>query len=74
MIRCCKSCAKKLESPGPRGDQGYIVTPEGGALNGVCQLCFTQTVTQIWEITPRRPRYARRSGGGERDRAGRRAR
>ena len=65
MTRCCARCARKLE-------EKYIVTDEGGAAAGFCPMCFQQTVTQIYEITPRRVRYARaQTGGGERKRAGR---
>ena len=72
MIRCCESCAKKLENPNGDGSRGYIVTPEGGRCSGFCPLCFSDTVTQRYEITPRRVRYPRsQSGGGERKRAGR---
>lgn len=65
MTRCCADCARKLETH-------YIVTDEGSRVNGFCPICFKQTVTQIYDITPRRTRYARPStGGGERRRAGR---
>ena len=68
MTRCCAKCARKLE-------EKYIVTEEGGAADGFCPMCFTRTVTQIYEITPRRLRYARRAGGGgERNRAGQQSR
>lgn len=72
MTRCCEACARKLETPGADGRQRYIVTPEGGRCRGFCPLCFAETVTQLWEITPRRFRYAGTgAGGGERARAGR---
>lgn len=65
MIRCCVSCARKLE-------QCNIVTDEGNDTRGVCPLCYRETVTHAWEITPRRVRYSRSAGGGgERRRAGR---
>ena len=65
MTRICASCARKLE-------EKYIVTEEGGRADGFCPICFAQTVTQIYELTPRRPRYSRSTGGGgERRRAGR---
>lgn len=65
MIRCCVSCARKLE-------QCNIVTDEGADQRSLCQLCYRETITHAWEITPRRVRYVTRSGGGgERRRAGR---
>ena len=65
MTRLCERCARKLE-------EKYIVTPEGGMLLGVCPLCYRTAPTQIWELTPRRMRYPRSSGGGgERKKAGR---
>lgn len=64
MTRLCEKCARKLE-------EKYIVTPEGGMSLGICPLCYQTAPTQIWDITPRRVRYARSSGGGERKRAGR---
>ena len=65
MTRLCASCARKLE-------EKYIVTEEGGAMRGSCPICFSQTVTFVWEITPRRPRYSRSTGGGgEHSKAGR---
>ena len=67
MTRLCERCARKLEGK-------YIVTPEGGMAVGVCTLCYQTAPTQIWEITPRVTRYVRRSGGGEREKAGRRGR
>ena len=57
MIRCCVSCARKLE-------QCNIVTDEGDDTRGVCPLCYRETVTHAWEITPRRVRYSRSAGGG----------
>ena len=63
MTRLCAKCALKLEDK-------YIVTEEGGRTVGFCPICFRQTVTFVWEITPRRPRYSRSgAGGGERRRA-----
>ena len=67
MTRLCERCARKLEGK-------YIVTPEGGMAVGVCPLCYQTAPTQIWEIAPRVTRYVRRSGGGEREKAGRRGR
>lgn len=57
MTRLCARCARKLEDK-------YIVTEEGGRAASVCLFCFRKTVTFVWEITPRRPRYSRSSGGG----------
>lgn len=67
MTRLCERCARKLEGK-------YIVTPEGGMAVGVCPLCYQTAPTQIWEITHRVTHYVRRSGGGEREKAGRRGR
>jgi hypothetical protein len=53
-------------------EEKYIVTPEGGMTVGTCPLCWQYTATQIYELTTRQPRYTRRSGGGERERARRR--
>lgn len=64
MTRLCERCARKLEGK-------YIVTPEGGMSVSTCPLCYQTGPTQVWELTPRRVRYAARSGGGERNKAGR---
>ena len=64
MIRCCAACARKLE-------QHNIVTDEGAVRAGRCELCFRETDTHAWEVTPRRVRWSRSTGGGgERKRAG----
>lgn len=62
MTRCCTRCAKKLEKK-------YIVEPPDGGRPDVCPLCFQLGDVALREITPRRPRYTRRTGGGEREKA-----
>lgn len=57
-IKCCAACKEKLEllqeEPKP----------------GPCPLCFTTAHLSLYELTRRQVRYSRRSGGGEREKAG----
>lgn len=64
LIRCCAECAKKIE-------QRYIVQAEGSTETGGCPFCYGVKTLGRYEITPRKKRYNRRTGGGERHRAGR---
>lgn len=63
MIRCCTRCAKKLE-------ERYIVETIGGGAADRCPLCFQTGNVALRELTPRKARYTRRTGGGEREKAG----
>lgn len=66
MIRCCEDCARKLA-------EKYILVDEPGRTAGQCPLCWRQGQTALYETSPRRPRRIRRTGGGEREKAGWRA-
>ena len=67
MIRCCLKCARKLE-------EAYILLDYGRTAREHCQLCFQETETRSWDLTPRRKRFVKRSGSGERQRATQRSR
>ena len=56
----------------PEKAEGKPERSEARAAKPECPLCYRETVTHAWEITPRRVRYSRSAGGGgERRRAGR---
>ncbi len=62
MTRLCDKCAKKLEGM-------YCMELIGGRCEGFCPVCWAMTETQNYDIMPRRIRYERRAGGGERQKA-----
>lgn len=63
VITCCRQCAKKLELH-------YIMVDRERMGEARCPMCFQFRPLLRFEITPRKRRFARRSGGGERKRAG----
>ena len=68
-IKCCAECVRKLEA-----NPKQVVLREGDAGIGVCQYDSWRGEQRLMfvDIMPRRVRYVRRSGGGERERAGHR--
>lgn len=64
--RMCAECAGKI------GGGNYVVIEQPGTeTSGICPHCFRMTTVHMCELSPRRQQFARRSGGGERRRAGR---
>lgn len=72
LIKCCAGCKGKLEKvklPG-RQETAYILTElQEEPKSGVCPLCMKPAHLSCYELTRRQVRYARRSGGGEREKA-----
>ena len=72
IVKCCAGCAEKLSKVGPAGRNtpNYILVELGEEPRPtVCPLCFTPAHLSRYELTRRPVRYARRNGGGERERA-----
>ncbi len=63
--RMCAACAEKIGA-------AYIVSEmPGSGIAGFCPLCGRLSEVQLFEVSPRRTRNRqRRTGGGERSRAG----
>lgn len=62
-IKCCASCKEKLE-------ERYIMIDLERTGKGKCPYCFQETPLILYEISQRKQRYRRQSGGGEREKAG----
>ena len=62
-IKCCASCAHKME-------ERYIMIDLERTGTGKCPYCFQDTPLILYEISQRKQRYRRQSGGGEREKAG----
>lgn len=63
LIKCCAACAHKME-------ERYIMIDLERTGTGKCPYCFQDTPLILYEISQRKQRYRRQSGGGEREKAG----
>ena len=63
--RMCAACAEKI------GAAYFISEMPGSEIAGFCPQCGRLSTVWLCEVSPRRTRYNRRTGGGERSRAGR---
>ena len=73
LIKCCAGCADKLKrvrQPGVNSPADILTDLQEEPKPGVCPLCMKPAHLSFYELTRRQVRYARRSGGGERERAG----
>lgn len=67
VMRLCSACADRMNTNRPG-----MLTRLGEEEPVACSWCGAQDLGGRWELWPEpRRRYARRSGGGERARAGR---
>lgn len=72
-IKCCAACKDKLERVRitGRSEPAYILEElQEEPKPGPCPLCFATAHLSLYELTRRQLRYSRRSGGGEREKAG----
>lgn len=74
FVRYCEGCLDKLRGiqiTGTNRPAYTLIEQPGEARPGTCPICFRYAFMGSYElIRNARPRYTRRSGGGERARAG----